>query len=309
MIINTHEHIESLEEFLTYRKIMKKTGVDKVLLVGSGNATIYQCKPHGFDHYHERNLALLKGLKKYENITSIFPTLNPLDKDNLERLEQYLDLGARGIKLYYGLASNHSQGPWHTVALDDTRMVPIFERCRTLDLPVIFHVNRVSFYEEMLRLLEAQPGLKVSFPHFMVSSKSRHRLERVSAILDRYPNVYTDCSNGREDHLLPFCESMTRRPHQFRIFFRRYSKRIMWGTDLVITKVKMETMVPYVENMMSWYRDIVEKRDYRTPEFVGGKEMKGMGLTGQSLENIYSGNFMRFISSKVYQPSDTLNVV
>lgn len=303
MIVNAHEHLESPEEFPAYLDIMEKTGVDRTLFVGSGNATIYQCKPHGFDGHHERNLALLKGLKQYQDKVSVFPTLNPLDSDNLDRLEQYLDLGARGIKLYHGLASSHSQGPWHTVALHDKRMAPIFERCRALDLPVLFHVNRVSFYEEMLRLLEAQPGLKVSFPHFMVSSKNRHRLDRVAAILDRYPNVYTDCSSGREDHLMPFCESMTRRPHQFRIFFRRYSRRIMWGTDLVITKVKIETMAPYVETMMRWYRDIVEKRDYKTPEFVGGKEMKGMGLTGQTLAHIYSDTFLRFITSKIYCPS------
>lgn len=302
MIVNAHEHLESPEEFPAYLKIMEKTGVDHALFVGSGNATIYQCKPHGFDGYHERNLALLRGLKRYHDAVSVFPALNPLDSDNLERLERYLDLGARGIKLYYGLASNHSQGPWHTVALDDARMAPIFERCRALDLPVLFHVNRVSFYEEMLRLLEAQPGLKVCFPHFMVSSKNRHRLDRVAAILDRYPNVYTDCSGGREDHLVPFCESMTRRPSQFRIFFRRYSRRIMWGTDLVITKVKMATMIPYVESMMRWYRDIVEERSYMTPEFAGGKEMKGMGLSGATLANIYSGTFLRFIRSKVYQP-------
>lgn len=304
MIVNAHEHLESPEEFPAYLHIMEKTGIDHALFVGSGNATIYQCKPHGFDSYHERNLALLKGLKQYQDRVSVFPTLNPLDSDNLNRLEQYLDLGARGIKLYHGLASNHSQGHWHTVTLDDERMAPVFERCRALDLPVLFHVNRVSFYEEMLRLLEAQPGLKVCFPHFMVSTKNRHRLDRVAAILDRYPNVYTDCSGGREDHLVPFCESMTRRPSQFRIFFRRYSRRIMWGTDLVITKVKMATMAPYVEDMVRWYRNIVEERSYVTPEFAGGKKMKGVGLSGATLANIYSGTFLRFIRSKVYKPRE-----
>jgi predicted TIM-barrel fold metal-dependent hydrolase len=303
MIVNAHEHLESPEEFPAYLKIMEKTGVDRVIFVGSGNATIYQCTPHGFEGYHERNLALLKGLKRYDDIVSVFPTLNPLDPDNLDRMKRYLDLGARGIKLYYGLASNHFKGPWHTVPLHDARMAPVFELCRELDLPVIFHVNRVSFYEEMLRLLEAHPGLKICFPHFMVSSKSRHRLRRVAAILDHYPNVYTDCSNGRENHLLPFCESMTRRPREFRLFFRRYSTRIMWGTDLVITKVKMATMVPYVEAMIRWYRDIVEGWDYTTPEFAGGRKMKGMGLSGSELANVCSKTFLRFIQSKIYQPS------
>ena len=301
MIVNAHEHLESPEEFPAYLRIMEKTGIDQVLFVGSGNATIYQCKPHGFDGYHERNMVLLKGLKRYQDRVNIFPTLNPLDSDNFDRLKKYIDFGARGIKLYYGLASNHSQGPWHTMALDGPKMAPIFEYCRALDLPVIFHVNRVSFYEEMLRLLEAQPGLKVCFPHFMVSSKNRHRLRRVAAILDRYPNVYTDCSGGREDHFMPFCESITRRPHQFRVFFRKYSKRIMWGTDIVITKAKMATMIPYVEDMVRWYRNIVEERNYTTPEFTGGKEMKGMGLSGTTLANIYSGAFLRFIRSKVYE--------
>ncbi|KKU04548.1 MAG: hypothetical protein A2131_02505 [Candidatus Sungbacteria bacterium GWC2_49_10] len=301
MIVNAHEHLESPEEFPAYLRIMEKTGIDRVLFVGSGNATIYQCKPHGFDGYHERNMVLLKGLKRYQDRVNIFPTLNPLDSDNFDRLKKYIDFGARGIKLYYGLASNHSQGPWHTMALDGPKMAPIFEYCRALDLPVIFHVNRVSFYEEMLRLLEAQPGLKVCFPHFMVSSKNRHRLRRVAAILDRYPNVYTDCSGGREDHFMPFCESITRRPHQFRVFFRKYSKRIMWGTDIVITKAKMATMIPYVEDMVRWYRNIVEERNYTTPEFTGGKEMKGMGLSGTTLANIYSGAFLRFIRSKVYE--------
>lgn len=301
MIVNAHEHLESAAEWETYRGIMQSTGLNHALFVGSGDVTVYN--KGGFRHYKERNTDILTIAKPYSGEVSIFPCLNPLDEDKVECLERYLKAGARGIKLYYGLGSIHDEGPWHTVPLDYEGMRPIFERCLELDLPIIFHVNRVPFMEEQLNFLTKYPGIKVCFPHLMVSTASPHRMRVNAAIMDRFPNIFLDISMGREVYLLAFAESISLRPDIFRDFLIKYAGRVMWGTDLVITKNKMTNMVGYVEQMIGWYRDIVEKQDYMTPEFIGGKEMKGIGLSGSALTNIYSGAFMRFIGSKVYQPS------
>lgn len=301
-IVNAHEHLESIREVPRYLEIMQKTGITKTVLVGSPNYTIYLNQRMGFDKYHENNLQILKTQREYPDKFFAFVALNPEDKDNERRLEEYLVQGARGIKLYYGLGVNHGKGPFHSVSIDYAGMDPVFKMCRALDLPIIFHINRVSFYEELLRFLKKHPKLKVCFPHFMVSLKTPYRLGRVARLLSLYPNIYTDCAYGRDVLLLPVAKHITNRHAEFRTFFKTWSSRILFGTDLVITRVKLENWGNYVEQMTRWYRALLETSYYAVNFKNGRYVLRGLNLSPDFRDNIYYRNFARFVSSKVYHP-------
>lgn len=304
MIVNAHEHLESSTQWDTYNRIMKRTGIDHVVFLGSGDGTIYE--KGGFSNFKQRNENILELARAHPRQVSAFPCLDPLDTDNIERLNGYLKAGARGIKLYYGLSSRHDKGPWHTVPLDYEGMRPVFELCQDLNLPVIFHVNRVPFMEEQLRFLVQYPKIKVCFPHLMMSTASSHRMRVNEAIMDRFPNIFLDLSMGREIYLRPFCDRITKRTQVFVDFLTKYAGRIMWGTDLVITEVKVTHRKKYIESMIRWYRNMVERANYQMPEVdKGGRtEFIGLNLSGDVLDALYCKSFNNFIASAVCKIDD-----
>ncbi len=307
MIVNAHEHLESSAQWEAYSRIMKRTGLNHVIFVGSGDGTIYE--RGGFSNFRERNVDILELAIAHPGEVSIFPCLNPLDTDNVKMVNRYLKAGARGLKLYYGLGSRHDRGPWHTVPLDYEGMRPVFELCQDLNLPIIFHVNRIPFMEEQLRLLVQYPTLKVCFPHLMMSTASSHRMRVNEAIMDRFPNIFLDLSMGREIYLRPFCERITNRTQVFRDFLTKYAGRVMWGTDLVITEVKMTQREKYVESMIRWYRNMVERSSYQMPEVdKGGRtELVGLNLSGDALNSLYYKSFNSFIGSAVCKAEEVVS--
>lgn len=308
MIVNAHEHLESSAQWDTYSRLMKRTGLGHVIFVGSGDGTIYE--KGGFDNFKQRNDNILELAKTHPREVSIFPCLDPLDTDNVKKVDHYLRAGARGLKLYYGLGSRHDRGPWHTVPLDYEGMRPVFELCQKLNLPIIFHVNRVPFMEEQLRFLVKYPKIKVCFPHLMMSTASSHRMRVNEAIMDRFPNIFLDLSMGREIYLRPFCERITKRTQVFRDFLTKYAGRVMWGTDLVITKAKMTQRERYVESMIRWYRNMVERSSYQSPDVDanGRTEFNGLGLSGDVLDSLYYKSFNRFIGSAICKTEDVVSI-
>lgn len=303
---NAHEHFESVLDADQYVRVMDEFAIQSTIIVGSPNVTLYQKPDMGFEQYFENNMQVLAAHRRYPNRLFPFVTLNPLDTDNVIRLGYYLAWGAKGLKLYYGLGGSHGKGPFHSVPLDFEGMDPVFEMCRDLNLPIIFHVNRVKFHIELLRFLKKHNGLKVLFPHFMVSVKSRRRLENVGRLLSRHPNVFTDFSHGRENHLMGISRHVTERNKEFRDFFRNHQKQILFGTDLVITRHKMAKRLQYVRQMMSWYRNLMEADRYHVKFLNATHQFTGLQLSPRTQRHVYQDGFLRFLESKVYTPPKNL---
>jgi len=294
-ICNAHEHLQSSREVPDLLRLMDQHGIAETVVVGSGDVTIFQRWSMSFTNYHERNLDLLKGAKAHCDRVYIFPCLNPLDENNLALMDNYFSLGARGIKLYYGLATTHAGGPWHSVPLDYEGMLPVFEFCQSNSLPVLFHANRVSYFDELLGLLTKFPRLRICIPHLMVSSRTPHRLKMVEAVLNNFPNVFTDNSHGRENLLLPVAQNFSRRSDLFRQFFTKYSDRIMWGTDLVLSRHKFDHMGAYLDRMVQWYKDLTDSDGYTAPTEGNSEPLRGLNL---SPENIYSAVFDKWLNGQ-----------
>jgi len=299
-IINCHEHIQSLDEADRLLSAMDKTGMKKTALLGSSWFTITLNPKVGFTRYDWNNEELMKIIEKYPGRFEAWPTVNPLDPDKLEKFKRLVERGARGLKLYLGHGYvNPLNGEYlfHTMALDDPRMMPLYEYCEDNVVPVLYHVNpgptTPGFAEEFIEVLDRFPDLKVNCPHFMLSSIKDSRLRE---FLDTYPNLYTDISFGFDTYLKQGLRRISKNPNKFRDLMTRYPGRFMYGTDLVITAHELKNEKWILDRFRS-YIDMLTKEKYRTPLFPD-EEMNGLALPQQLLRRIFYENYEEFMASK-----------
>lgn len=308
-IINFHEHIESMSESADLLNTMKKNGNFKCVLLGSPNYTIFGGNDDGFYGYERNNLEILNIAKKYPDKFIAFPTLNPLDDGNLEKLKWYISQGARGMKLYYGFT-----GPWHTTRIDSPRMDSVFEYCQKEEIPIMFHISMMVFYGEFTSLMEKFPKLKVIIPHFMLLLYDKEGLSKMEDLFKKYQNLYADVSFGQLKFLISGFINISNNFKVFRDFIIKYKERFLFGTDTVVTGFKLRSGFPFTENIKI-YRDFLEKNKFIFPDFftqnlenletlkpiAKDKLFDGLNLDEETLRNIYEINPSKVLT-KIYKP-------
>lgn len=159
------------------------------------------------------------------------------------------------------------------------------------------YVNNEDQYRQMLNVLVKHPKLKILFPHFFFMSEE---LERLSAILERYPNVYIDITPGIELYY-----NLSRQHEEAAQFFEKFQDRICFGTDIgaraVIALEPKELSLEESESRMKLITRFLEtKGDYVLKpdgQYVAGDKevlMHGLGLSEEVLKKIYEKNFLKF---------------
>ena len=84
-----------------------------------------------------------------------FASVDPADPDNLAHLEEMVADGALGVKLYSGHTNLYDK------PLDDEAMMPIYAYLAESQLPINWHVNLARYYDELTRVLDKHPNLKI----------------------------------------------------------------------------------------------------------------------------------------------------
>ena len=303
-IVNVHEHLQSLADAPRLLEVMDAYGVAKSILMGSSWFTITLNERVGFTRYDENNAELVKIAKAYPGRFEAWPTINPNDPLKLEKLKQLVADGATGLKLYLGhgfIKRTDGRYMFHTMAMDDPEMLPVYAYCQRNFVPICFHVNpgptRPGFAEEFIAVLEAFPDLKIICPHFMLSSIRDSRLRE---FLDTIPNLYSDLSFGHDSFLIQGLKRISKNPPKFRKIFSRYPTRFMWGTDLVITEHESKS-VEWMSERFQAYLDMLTLTSYQVP-FLPGEELNGLALEKDLLEGILFRNYEKFVALR---PSGT----
>lgn len=282
-IVNAHEHFQSHTNVPKFLQAMRRNDVVKTVIVGSPEATILTGRT-GFFGEEKYNEEVLKIAKTYPEHFIAFPTVNPHDPEKLEKLKRHLKMGGRGLKLYNGHSFFHDQ------PLDEHSMLAVYEYCEKNGVPVLIHVNAGSYQKEFESVLDKFPRLKVICPHFCLSTIASDRFE---ALMDRYPNLYTDSSFGYIDFLKDALRRISKNPKKFRRLFVKYQDRILFGTDMVVTSAKYKT-ADWLAQVTRAYRDMLEKEEYDFFAFPGEK-LRGLALDRRILEKIYRKNFEKFM--------------
>ncbi len=303
LIVDVHEHIQGLEVASIYVEVMDELGIGTMCLMGSSLFTLTLNEEYGFTGYDENNEQLLDIVEAYPGRFTAWPTVNPEDPDKLQKFKDYVSRGATGLKLYtgHGYVTDDNEYIFHPLAMDDPGMLPLYEYCEENHIPVCIHVNpfdngtsrgKPGFCEEFVAILTRFPDMKVDCPHFMLSSIKSSRLRE---FLDTFPNLYTDISFG-DYFMAAGLKRISRDPEKFRKLFADYPDRIMYATDLVLTKGRRKTK-EWVYNQFKAYLDMLSKETYTTPAFPGEK-LNGLALPGYLLERVLYKNYREFMAKK-----------
>lgn len=280
-IINMHEHIESINESDKYLVAMDGNNISMSILLGSPNITIgltIDPEKGKFSGYDENNEELFKIKERNPDRFVIFCTINPEDDDKLEKFKECVEKGALGLKLYSG------HGDFYTIPLNDPGMYPVYGYLQTNKLPVMFHVNTYYYLAEFEAVLNDFPDLVVICPHFCLSTRYLTRLRR---LMDEHPNLYIDISFGREQFLKTGLKRISNNVEEFREFFSDYNKRILFGTDMVVTRNPRKSE-EWIGDIIRCYRGLLEKESYNC--FLVDHTLRGLAMNDHALKKIYEEN-------------------
>jgi predicted TIM-barrel fold metal-dependent hydrolase len=297
-VINVHEHIQSLEQAKVFISAMDKMEVDRVSLLGSSWFTITMRDEVGFTRYDENNVELMKIVREYPGRFDAWPVMNPLDDNKLDKFRRLMDDGATGLKLFtgHGYLTKKNEYIFHPIAMDDPRMMPVYDHCEKSGIPVLIHVNpspvKPGFCEEFVAVLRQFPDMVVNCPHFMLSSIKDSRLRE---FLDVFPNLYTDISFG-DAFMKAGLMRISKDPGKFSKLFADYADRFMFGTDLVLTEARHKSE-EWVHNQFRAYIDMLSSETYTTP-CIPGESLRGLALTKDLLDGVLFRNYENFLKKK-----------
>jgi predicted TIM-barrel fold metal-dependent hydrolase len=230
----------------------------------------------------------------------------------VQQLDDAVRRGARGLKVLKDLGLGVKDKSGKFVAIDDTRIDPVWEECGRLGIPVAIHsTDPEAFftptdkhnerYEELMhnpswsffgpkfpskkKLLDERNHIIAKHPHtkFIALHVANwpENLDAVSEWLRKYPNMNVEFG-AREAEL-------GRQPRRARKFFLEFQDRIMFGTD-------SEPNEKMYANYFRWLETDDEYFDYWDYPGQGRWEIYGMGLPNGVLEKVYHANAERIFA-------------
>ena len=172
----------------------------------------------------------------------------------LRQLEIDVEHGAQGLKIYKNLGLTEKDSAGERIAVDDSRLAPVWNRCGELGIPVLIHTGEPAPFwqpkdannERLLELMEKperyrDPELFPSWEDLMAEQHRMFRqhpktifinahlgwmgndLERLGSLLDELPNVYTEIG--------AVLAELGRQPRFAREWLIRYQDRVLFGKD------------------------------------------------------------------------------
>lgn len=284
-IVDVHEHVLNMDEAKRLLPYMDELGVSRMCLLGATQYTFTLNDRYGFEGFEANNEELLKIKERWPDRFCAFITIDPTEAGDLARIQDYVKRGADGVKLFLGHGESHGKGPFHSMPLDDPRMEPIYAWMEAEQLPIVYHVNLIKYWDEFLRVMEAHPYLRVDVAHMGLHKNTAARLTRLSYLLQRYPNLYTDLSFGYYTFQSEGFESLAKWRTRSNQWLTGHKDKLLFGSDMVLEPSKDNL---YIENTLRSYMQLLETEKFRfflLPE----KTMHGLNLDTATLRSIYEG--------------------
>ncbi len=299
-VVNAHDHIYKQSHLDKYLKAAERTGVTRTLFVASSARTILGRTGEKDAMNDENSREIMNMARQYPDKIIPFCTIYPRDPDKLEKVKGYVADGAKGLKLYSGHSSFHER------PLDVDDMLPVYAYCERAGVPIVWHINLRRYRDEFRRVMERFPNLRVIVPHFgQAYWRPERELPWIAELIDTYPNLYTDTSLGTREILVGGLRSVSNNRDLFREFCTRYSDRILFGTDMVVTGNKEKT-AEWIESVIRACRDMLEKdvyhffmaargSKYARPDADPYGTLRGLALDDDTLRKIYETNIEKLL--------------
>ena len=301
-VVNAHDHLLSRGQLDKYFAAAKETGVVQTLFVASSEYTMRGAGHDQAKGNHENTLEILAAAAENPGQIVPFCAIHPDDPQKLERLKSYVAQDAQGLKLYTG------HGNFYQHPLDWEGMEEIYAYCEETRLPICWHVNITRYLAEFERVMQKHPNMIVIVPHFGVTffQPRQQPFREFQRLLDTYSNLYTDTSFGTRGILVSGLEAVSDDVEVFRAFFEKYSDRILFGTDMVVTGNKEKTS-DWIAAVVRACRDVLEKETFHF--YMGAKgspyaskkannvygAYRGLNLSDEILRKIYETNINKIL--------------
>ena len=291
MLVDSHLHVGGEigpRKLLSY---MDRAGLDRAILLGSSQFTLTLDHHDGFVNHGDNNAYILRLSRDHPDRLAAWPTLDPRERRNAWRVKSYADKGATGIKLYVGHGARNcftGEPIFHVCRIDDDRMLPIYEACAELDLPICLHVNCgiADYWAELLPVLAEFRDVKFVIPHFALSTRAPHRLR---FLFEQFPNVFSDVSFGQDEFLLAGSIRVEQNA-KLRALVRAYSGHFLFGADLVLTGTVHKTP-QWMADRVEHYRAMLTQERYWSKPFQ--RAFRGLALPKAASRSIMCANVER----------------
>jgi predicted TIM-barrel fold metal-dependent hydrolase len=228
-ILDAHLHLTADEAVPDLLALMDRHGVERSVILSSPNLT-RGLPGAGLEGYREGNEMVLRAAAAHPDRLVPFITLD-LEKDSVAYLDELLHRGACGVKLYQG------HNLFRTLPLDDLAFRPLLTAMADRQIPVLMHVNTVHYQKEFENVLRAVPNLRVVCAHYC---GAKRELDRLEAMLDTFPNLLFDTSNGAVSTAVPGLMSLEQNRDRIRLLIERAPERFIFGADLVTNRVALD---------------------------------------------------------------------
>lgn len=282
-IVNVHEHLRDQAEAERLLPVMDDLGVQRVCTLAATTYTYTLDKRYGFEGWEANNEEVMRIEKRWPDRFCAFVTLDPSQPDSLAKLQDYVARGADGLKLFLGHGESHGKGPFHVMPLDDPRMDPLYAWLQETQLPIVYHVNLIKYWDEFLRVMEKYPYLRVNIAHFGLHKNTAARLTRLAFLLERYPYLYSDISFGYYTFHSEGFEALAKWRTRSKEYMTKYRDKLLFASDMVLEPTKDEA---YMVDTLRSYMQLIETEKFRF-FLMPDKPMHGLGLDDQTLGAIY----------------------
>ena len=301
-IYNGHEHLKSTADLERYLPAARANGVIATVFVASSEFTLMGKGEKGEPSMSTNFDELLAAAAKYPTEVIPFFTVDPRDRDKLERAKRHLAAGGKGVKLYSGHSS------FYDLPLDDSSMDPLYTWLEETGLPIVWHVNLTKFGTELEHVLDRHPKLNLLIPHYGVyfwKPTKEGGIPALKELLRKHPNVFIDTSLGTREILLDGMAVMESERALFQSLFTEFPDRIIYGTDSVVTG-NPEKTTTWFAKVLEVTRDQLERDVFTTTLAAAyskywkkGRDAdgryQGLALPKAVLDQVYATNTKRWL--------------
>lgn len=278
-IDSAHEHLASsvfVDELLA---AMDEVGVERSVLAGAYRSVLRQTRRGDVVSAHRNNLEVLRVAGEHPARFVPYVLMDGHEPDPVALLDEYLTLGAAGVKLYTG-------SPLHrSLPMDHPRLAGLFEYAERHRLPVLVHHVAPRYRAEIEAVLRGFPDLVVNIPHLMVDLPE---LRVATELMERYPNLHTDLSFGYPGWMKSNLDKLRRDPDSVRRFVRRFVGRVHFGSDMVVG-LPPWTRAQDMARQLRAYRDLLEAERFEIPT-APGHVFAGLALDAATVSALYSAS-------------------
>ncbi len=309
-VIDCHVHFWNYADEKNMVKIKDACRFSRINILSTYDRTKVNENPEGI--YMKANYPdsfYVFGSLDYSAIFSGRKRAEPSLSDQIDRM---IDIGLDGVKMVEGKPTERKAIPFK---FDSDFYRDYFSHLESQGFPLLFHVNdpeefwdpekvpswakeqgwfydssyptKDQLYEEVERVLDRCPNLKVIFAHFYFVSAD---LEKASHLLERNRNVCLDLTPGIE-----MFYNFSSRRDEWRSFFIHYQDRILYGTDIgggqSVEEATSRAWI--VRNFLETDEEFLTPKE--SDSLLGGPNIpfRGLNLPEAALEKIYAHNFER----------------